>query len=450
MIRNLKNKLLSGSERTVLIKKNIMASALLRGVSILISLMVVPATINYINAEQYGIWLTLSSIIAWLSYFDFGFAHGFRNRFAEAVAKGEHVLARKYVSTTYAVLTLLFATFMFFTSLVNNYVNWSNILNVSTSLNNELRIVFQLLIIIFCINIVAEIFSTMLIANQRPAGATAIKTVGNMISLVTIILLKHTTTGNLLWLVLAYSAIPCCLTLLISFFSFKYSKYKKYSPSFDHIDLTLTRKLIGMGGKFFIIMVSLLIIFQFINIIISRELGPSSVTLYNVTYKLFLTSEMAVMIIVAPVWSAYTDAYTRRDYVWMKRCTHKLERIGLFCLPVLMLLILFSPYIFNLWIGETITTSITISTAVATMIFFKIMANIYTYQINGTGKIYIQFIVYLIFAIIALPLMIFLCRLYGIIGVVLVPTVTFLFQFIFCRIQIHKILHNEATGIWNK
>lgn len=107
MIRYLKKKLLSGSERTVLIKKNILASSMLRVISIVISLMVVPVTINYVNSEQYGIWLTLSSIIAWLSYFDFGFAHGFRNRFAEAVAKGEHVLARKYVSTTYAVLAMM-------------------------------------------------------------------------------------------------------------------------------------------------------------------------------------------------------------------------------------------------------------------------------------------------------------------------------------------------------
>ena len=44
MINKIKNKILSGSERTVLIKKNILASSMLRVISILISLMVVPAT----------------------------------------------------------------------------------------------------------------------------------------------------------------------------------------------------------------------------------------------------------------------------------------------------------------------------------------------------------------------------------------------------------------------
>lgn len=72
-------------------------------ISILVSLQVVPLTITYINPTKYGIWLTLSSIIAWLSYFDLGFAHGFRNRFSEAKANGNILLAKEYVSTTYAV-----------------------------------------------------------------------------------------------------------------------------------------------------------------------------------------------------------------------------------------------------------------------------------------------------------------------------------------------------------
>ena len=78
-----------GNERSVAVKKNIAVSLVLKCISILVSLQVVPLTIGYVNPTKYGIWLTLSSIIAWLSYFDLGFAHGFRNRFAEAKAKGD-------------------------------------------------------------------------------------------------------------------------------------------------------------------------------------------------------------------------------------------------------------------------------------------------------------------------------------------------------------------------
>ena len=63
--------------RSVVVKKNIITSFFLKCISILVSLQVVPLTITYINPTKYGIWLTLSSIIAWLSYFDLGFAHNF-------------------------------------------------------------------------------------------------------------------------------------------------------------------------------------------------------------------------------------------------------------------------------------------------------------------------------------------------------------------------------------
>ena len=449
-IKKIKSKFLSGSERTVLIKKNILASSMLRVTSILISLMVVPATINYINSERYGIWLTLSGIIAWLSYFNFGFASGFRNKFAEAVAKNEHVLARKYVSTTYAVLALLFIILMIITSIINNYVNWSSILNVSPELNIELRAVSQILIVFFCINIVAEVFSTMLTASQRPAASTAIKTAGNLISLIAIVTLTYTTEGSLEYLTIAFSGIPCLLTIIISFIAFNNGRYKKYAPSLKQIDFKLTKSIIGMGGQFFLIMMCMLLIFQFTNIIISRELGPEAVTLYNVTYKIFSVAEMVIMIILTPIWSAYTDAYTRKDFVWMKRSAAKLEKMGLMTFPIMTLLTAMSPFIFKLWLGDKVETSIYLSAAVAFFIFCKIMGAIYMHQINGTGKVRIQLITYSIIALFAIPVMIYSCHKWGLVGIVLIPSIAFFAQFIICRIQLKRIINQTAKGIWNK
>ena len=96
-----------GHGRSVKEKKNIIATFIFKGCSIAISLVLVPITINYINPTQYGIWLTLSSIVGWLAFFDIGFGNGLRNRFAEAIAKGEHELARIYLSTTYAILSII-------------------------------------------------------------------------------------------------------------------------------------------------------------------------------------------------------------------------------------------------------------------------------------------------------------------------------------------------------
>ena len=48
-----------GNERSVAVKKNIAVSLVLKCISILVSLQVVPLTIGYVNPTKYGIWLTL-------------------------------------------------------------------------------------------------------------------------------------------------------------------------------------------------------------------------------------------------------------------------------------------------------------------------------------------------------------------------------------------------------
>src|SRR5512133_1004899 len=96
-----------GDQRSINAKKNILVLSIVKGLSIAISLFIVPITIHYVNPTRYGIWLTLSSMVGWFSFFDVGLGHGLRNKFAEAVTNGKDELARIYVSTTYAILSLI-------------------------------------------------------------------------------------------------------------------------------------------------------------------------------------------------------------------------------------------------------------------------------------------------------------------------------------------------------
>lgn len=64
---------------------NIILSFGAKGITIITQLLIVPLTINYVNTTKYGIWLTLSSIIAWIGLFDLGFGIGMRSKVTEAI-----------------------------------------------------------------------------------------------------------------------------------------------------------------------------------------------------------------------------------------------------------------------------------------------------------------------------------------------------------------------------
>ncbi|MEO9070470.1 MAG: hypothetical protein ABI261_05515, partial [Ginsengibacter sp.] len=178
------NKINKGQERSVKAKKNILFSLGLRGASIIISVISVPITLSYINVSQYGIWITMSSLIVWLGFFDIGLTQGLRNKFAEAIAKGEEELAQTYVSTTYAILfiicTILWCIFIF----VNHYLNWSSILKLPAGMNHEVSIVAFVVFSYFSLQFVLRIITTLLTANQQPAIESFVNVLGQAISLI--------------------------------------------------------------------------------------------------------------------------------------------------------------------------------------------------------------------------------------------------------------------------
>lgn len=449
-MQNIFERLFRGDSNTALVKKNIVGSFILKIVSIIISFQVVPLTIDFVNPTQYGIWLTLSSLMSWFFFFDIGLTNGFRNRFAEAKAKGKIRLARIYVSTTYAALFILYILMLIIVLPINMFVDWSDILKVDSSYKVELCKVFMIMVSCLGLNIVAQVFSTLVTADQRPVLASFIHVVGQAVAFMIIFILVHTvSTGNLLYLAFIFSGVPVIVLIIASIY-FYYSRYYFYRPSFAYIRFRYVKNILGIGGKFFVITTSMLFIFQLMNVIISRVLGPETVTEYNIAYKYFNVLFMAAILVLNPFWSAFTDAYTRGDYEWMRRMFRKLEYMWLLSVPIIILMYFCAPWFYQFWIKDAVTVSTPVNISVAIYVSLLMLANVYMYLINGIGKVHIQLFIYLIFAIIAYPMMTLACRRWGIPGLLAIPTLVYVFQALLGRIQLLKILRNEAIGIWDK
>ena len=171
-----------GHDRSVKAKKNILASIFLKGISIAISLILVPITINYINVAQYGIWLTISSIVGWFSFFDIGLTQGLRNKFAKAKAKGDDSLAQIYVSTTYAILAIIFCAIWLIFLLANNFLNWATILKVPKEMQSEISVLAIIVFTYFCMQFVLRIIATIITAVHQPAIASLLEVLGQVLS----------------------------------------------------------------------------------------------------------------------------------------------------------------------------------------------------------------------------------------------------------------------------
>lgn len=449
MINKLKSIITSGDERSVQAKKNIALSFANKILAIVISLAIIPITIDYLNSEQYGIWLTLSSIVAWISFFDIGLGHGFRNRFAEAKARGDNELARKYVSTTYFTMILIFGVVLVVFECINPFLNWASILNIPQEQNQVLSVVVSIILIGVCASFAVNVVSIMLSADQKPALSAMIATAGQGLALLIIFVLTQFPVHDMRYIAFALSWAPVVVTLSVSLWLFTH-KYKAFAPSVKFVDKLLIRNIINLGAKFFVIQVSMILIFQVVNIILSRVLGPAAVTEYNVTYKYFSITMMVFNIILSPYWSAFTDAYTKGDFEWMKSIHKKLTRVWIVLALVNIILLAASPLAYKLWLHGSVEIHIT--TSISMFIYINILSfsTMYMILLNGTGKVFLQMLIYMVCALIAIPSSIALCGNYGISGILIVLSVVYGLQAIAARIQLNKILSNKSFGIWNK
>lgn len=441
--------LLKGHERTVKAKKNILGLLAIKGASIVIGFIMVPLTIGYINPTRYGIWLTLSSIVVWLSYFDIGFGHGLRNKFAEALAKGEDDEARIYVSTTYFSLSLIMAIILILFLTVNPFLNWADILNSPVEMESELSTLALLVVVFFCIQFVIRLVTTVMTANHQPAKASLLNTLGSLVSLIIVFVLTKITSGNLLYLGITLSTAPVIVIGIASIWFYNTS-YKKFAPSIRFFRIKYVKELMGLGMQFFIINISVLLMLSTDNIVITQLMGPEKVTVFNVTYKLFTMISMIYLLIVTPLWSAYTEAYAKGDFQWIKSTLKATKKIWLVLTGCTILVLLVSPWLFELWLGDKVSVPFNLSLAMSTYVISYIWLNIYTFLLNGLGKIRLQLYVSLVAGLLYIPLVIYLGKIWGLIGITLISTVFFVLTGAIYAVQVRKILNNGAIGVWNK
>ncbi len=443
------NKLNRSTERSSNAIKNIITSFLVKGISIAVSFLLVPLTINYINPTQYGVWLTLSSIVAWFSLFDIGLGNGLRNRFTEAKATGNYAKAKSYISTTYICLGAIFTIVWIFFFIANFFIDWNRVLNVPKDTVTGLSLVAIVTFTFFCIQIILRTISTVLIADQKPAKSAFYDMLGQALTLLFIFILIQTTSGSLFYLALALGTAPVLVMLFSSFWLYNH-EYKSYKPTIHLFEKSIVRDILTLGSKFFLIQIAFVAIYQTTIIIIAQVSTPDDVTIYNIAFKYFSVVMMVSSIILAPFWSAFTEAYTLKDFRWMKNIYQKLVRtILLLCLLVLIMLAV-SSFAYHLWIGNQVTVPIGISLIVALYVIFFMLNSLNSQILNGIGKIKFQLLFSSLCIFINIPLAWFLGKKMGIVGVVLPSVILNMLALVFGTIQVRLILNRKAKGIWNK
>lgn len=443
-----------GHARSLNARKQILFSFFLKGVNIIIGFVYVPLMLAFVGEVKYGLWLTIGSVISWFSFLDIGLGNGLRNHLAEAFAKEDRLLAKTLVSSAYSAVTFVSICALGIFSIVNFFLDWDSILRAPDSIEIDLGLIVWLVFSMFCLQLIFKLIGTVLTAGQRPSLNTAIITCGNLVAVSLLLSLVWFSVEGSLLMVAILQSVPIVLVLILASLYFYFADYSDIKPSLKFFDKSKVKGLVGLGAKFFLLQIGQIVIYTTDNLIITRILGPEEVTTYFVPQKYFSLIILGFSIIMTPLWSAFTEAKAQNDFVWIRSTLKRLMQIWVGFFVLAGVLLMMSPIVYKLWVGQEVAHKITFSLSLLTAVFVCLssFASIFLNFLNGFGKVSLQTLAIIVAAGINIPLSYYFGKSLGMgsTGVILASVVSISFFVVLMPLQSYKILGGKAKGIWNR
>lgn len=449
IIKNALNRYNNSEQRSQLLVKNIAASFVIKGWSLIVQLLLVPLALNCLTIYEYGLWLTLSSVITWMDNFDIGLSNGLRNKLAEAIAHNDMMRAKELVSTAVIVLSAIALVLLCGLIVFVNTADIYPMLNVDRSLIPNLRLVATLIGINISLSFAAKIIGSFFLALQKPAINNLMGSIASTLTLLGLWTLSMTDSKSFLAVCVIFTAMPLLVYIAFSIYAFKY-KYKELSPNVSSFRKDAIMSLVNLGMKFFVGQISGMLLMCTANIVISNALSPSEVTPYQIAYRYFTMLTVFFTLVSNPMWSATTDAYNRGDINWIRSTTRKMELLVCAMFVVLLVMLIFSNVFYAIWTTGKVHVDITLSIWVAIYTFILLTSMCYSNIIYGIGKMNLTvatvFAMAILFILFAYPV----TTRFGIVGLVVVQSIVTLVCTLQNLIQCKLLLSGKAKGIFNK
>lgn len=420
----------------------IKGSFVFKGLAITSSFFAVPLMIRYLGLEQFGVWSTILSVMSWILFFDLGIGNGLRNKIAEALANNDPAEATRYISSGYSLIGLISLILFVVLAIAVFFMPWQKVFNTTVVTEGLLRYTVLIAAFFISLNFWLSLINQILNAVQKSSAIVFGQFISNTLALAFVFALVKFTSTSLIYLAAAYGISLIFSNILLSlwFYRNRCDLIPKISLDKRHI-----QPLLSLGLQFFFIQIAVLIIFTTDKILITQLFGPQYVTQYDVVFKLFSVITIIHSLITMPLWSSYTDAYHRRDFVWIRGILQKQFMIfGAIVLAAILMAVMAKPII-ALWIGDDLEVSTPLIISMVAFIIISTWSNIFSIFVNGIGKINLQLFTSVIAMLLNIPLSIYFTKHlgFGINGIVLATCISLSLFAVLGPFQVYSILKNK-------
>lgn len=389
-----------------------------RGCTAITALISVPLTLKYLGMERYGLWVTISSIVAMLAFADFGIGNGLLNAVALTTGKGERDRMRQFVSSALFLLSGAAGLFAVLFALTYRWIPWAGLFNVKSAVaRSESGPAMIAFAVCFLLSLPLGIVQRIQIGSQEGFVNDIWLSAGSLFSLLALVIGVYF-KWTLPFLILAVSGAPVVAMLLNCVSLFGWSR-RWLMPRWSDFQWAAAKILARQGFLFFLLQIGFVVSMSSDNLIVAQVLGAAAVPRYAVTQRVFLLVAGLQNAWLSPLWPAYGEALQRGDIVWVRKTLARSIRAAVLITGVLSLaLVAVSRPLFRFWVGPDLIPSWPLTIGFALWAVTQAGGTAVAMFLNGTNTLQFELCVSIALVVVGTPLKILLCRQAGMTGIV--------------------------------
>jgi len=305
------------SRRDRAIRLTVRASIAAKVFSITCTFAQVPIALRYLGTEAYGFWMTITSVVLVLNTIDFGVGVGMQHAMATAFGRDEPMAIRRLFWTGTAVLAVLGLAVLGLGLAVIHSFDWAGLLKIGDpTLRSETRLVLTIALVTFVACLPFNAVNRLAAAVQRGWVNSGWVAAGNGVSfaLVAAAAFGHWGFSLFLFASLLVPAVQGLGLLVHLCLILGWTIVPTRLAPWDETQALLKASLwfaLPQAGQALVQAVP--------AVAISLAAGPDSVTAYNLLMRLFGLLQQGQVLLLTPVWPAYTEASVRGDQAWIRR-----------------------------------------------------------------------------------------------------------------------------------
>lgn len=401
-------------------------------------------TFKYLGKSDYGIWVTIYSIISWVYLLDFGYSNVIKTKLPTLLHDEEKTI-NTLISTIYVGVAGVSLLILLVYVVFNLFVSPSEFLNIdSDTINFNLVLTLNLLFSVLIL-FVGNFKSLFVGVIRTQIVELSLMIVQLVIFLVVLCLLKcnlFPESSKLLVISLVFGLTNLVIGLIFTYYFFHSNKNMRVS--LKYFDLGVLKQNTAMGAKYFVIQICMVIIFSTDYILITKFFGVKEVANYDIVLKIFQVPMLLTITGLSPFWSIFSKNYAERNYAWIKKTLITYNFLFIFFIVGVAILICIIHEVIYIWMNVRFEISITLLLSISAYISMRAFTAMYNYFLNGINKINLSLWLTVFGAIINIPVCILLIKLgYGVSGIVIGTCISILPTTICLPIQAFREINKK-------